>query len=68
MAVNDHSLTFRRHGVLPSYAHYRLADLELAQGRVQNAHHLAQQAVDALRQVQGDSGGGSTAALTELET
>jgi DNA-binding winged helix-turn-helix (wHTH) protein/tetratricopeptide (TPR) repeat protein len=53
-------------GVLPGYAHYRLADLELAQGRVPDAHRLAQQAVDAMRQVQGDFGGEPTGALSEL--
>ena len=53
-------------GVQPGYAHYRLADLELAQGRVQDAHRLAQQAVDAMRQVPGDSGGEPTGAMSEL--
>lgn len=53
-------------GVLPGYAHYRLADLELAQGRVQDAHRLVQQAVDAMRQDPGDSGGEPTGALSEL--
>lgn len=53
-------------GVLPGYAHYRLADLELAQGRVQDAHRLVQQAVDAMRPAQGDSGGERTGALSEL--
>jgi eukaryotic-like serine/threonine-protein kinase len=33
----------------PSYALYRLADLELAQGKVQDAERLAQQAVDFMR-------------------
>jgi eukaryotic-like serine/threonine-protein kinase len=38
----------------PGYAMYRLADLELTQGRVQDAHRLAQQAIDAIRPSQGD--------------
>lgn len=38
----------------PAYPSYRLADLELTEGRVQEAHKLAQQAVDAYRAVQGD--------------
>lgn len=37
----------------PSYVMYRLADLKLAQGRVQEARPLAQQAVDILRPMQG---------------
>jgi eukaryotic-like serine/threonine-protein kinase len=36
----------------PSYVLYRLADLQLAQGRVKDAHRLAQQAVDLLRPAQ----------------
>jgi eukaryotic-like serine/threonine-protein kinase len=39
-----------------SYPEYRLADLELTEGRVQEAHKLAQQAVDTQRVVQGDYG------------
>lgn len=38
----------------PGYAHYRLSDLELTQGHVQNAHRLAQEALDGLRPIQGD--------------
>ena len=38
----------------PGYAHYRLSDLELTRGHVQNAHRLAQQALDGLRPIQGD--------------
>jgi tetratricopeptide (TPR) repeat protein len=38
----------------PGYAHYRLSDLELTRGNVQNAHRLVQQALDALRPTQGD--------------
>jgi DNA-binding winged helix-turn-helix (wHTH) protein/tetratricopeptide (TPR) repeat protein len=38
----------------PGYAHYRLSDLELTRGHVQNAHRLVQQALDALRPTQGD--------------
>lgn len=38
----------------PGYAHYRLSDLELTQGHVQDAHRLVQQALDALRPTQGD--------------
>jgi len=37
----------------PSYPWYRLADLKLTEGRVQEAHQLAQQAIDALRAMQG---------------
>jgi len=37
----------------PSYPWYRLADLKLTEGRVQEARKLAQQAVDALRGIQG---------------
>ncbi len=37
----------------PGYELYRLADLELAQGRVQEAQRLAEQAVDALKREQG---------------
>ncbi|PYV79259.1 MAG: hypothetical protein DMG93_21075, partial [Acidobacteria bacterium] len=37
----------------PSYALYRFADLELAQGNVKEGHRLAQQAVDALGPTQG---------------
>jgi DNA-binding winged helix-turn-helix (wHTH) protein/tetratricopeptide (TPR) repeat protein len=37
----------------PAYPWYRLADLKLTEGRVQDAHKLAQQAVDALRAQQG---------------
>ncbi len=33
----------------PGYALYRLADLQLAQGHVRDAHRLAQQALDSLR-------------------
>jgi len=36
-----------------SYVLYRLADLELAQGNVQEGHRLAQQAVDIIGQTQG---------------
>ncbi len=35
--------------VAPAYAMYRLADLELAEGQVKNAHDLAAQAVDIIR-------------------
>jgi DNA-binding winged helix-turn-helix (wHTH) protein/tetratricopeptide (TPR) repeat protein len=38
----------------PGYAHYRLSDLELTRGHVQNAHRLVQQALDTLRPTQGD--------------
>jgi len=38
----------------PGYAHYRLSDLELTRGHVQNAHRLVQQALDVLRPAQGD--------------
>ena len=38
----------------PAYPWYRLADLKLTEGRVQEAHKLAQQAVDAYQAVQGD--------------
>jgi tetratricopeptide (TPR) repeat protein len=38
----------------PGYAHYRLSDLELTQGHVQNAHRLVQEALDALRPIRGD--------------
>jgi DNA-binding winged helix-turn-helix (wHTH) protein/tetratricopeptide (TPR) repeat protein len=38
----------------PGYAHYRLSDLELTRGHVQNAHRLVQQALDALLPTQGD--------------
>ncbi len=37
----------------PSYVLYRLADLELAQGNVNEGHQLAQQAVDTIGQTQG---------------
>jgi eukaryotic-like serine/threonine-protein kinase len=37
----------------PAYPWYRLADLELTEGRVEEAHKLAQQAIDALRAEQG---------------
>jgi eukaryotic-like serine/threonine-protein kinase len=37
----------------PGYAMYRLADLKLAQGRVKEAHPLAQKAVDTLRPIKG---------------
>lgn len=37
----------------PGYELYRLADLELAQGRVQQAQRLAEEAVDALKREQG---------------
>ena len=40
----------------PGYFLYRLSDLELAQGRVQDAHHLAQRAIDAIRPAQGGYG------------
>ncbi|MGO9088469.1 MAG: tetratricopeptide repeat protein [Candidatus Sulfotelmatobacter sp.] len=40
----------------PGYLLYRLSDLELAQGRVQDAHHLAQRAIDAIRPAQGGYG------------
>jgi len=53
-------------GVLPGYACYRLADLELTQGDVQDAHRHAQQVVDAMRQTQGDPGGERTGALSEF--
>jgi len=38
----------------PAYPSYRLADLELTEGRVEEAQKLAQQAVDTFRAVQGD--------------
>jgi DNA-binding winged helix-turn-helix (wHTH) protein/tetratricopeptide (TPR) repeat protein len=38
----------------PGYVEYRLSDLELTLGHVQNAHRLAQEALDGLRPVQGD--------------
>ncbi len=38
---------------VPANAQYRLADLELTEGRVEEAHKLAQQAVNALRAEQG---------------
>lgn len=37
----------------PSYALYRLADLELAKGNVKEGHRMAQQAVDTIRPTQG---------------
>jgi eukaryotic-like serine/threonine-protein kinase len=37
----------------PGYLLYRLADVELAQGHLQDAHRYAQQAVDAIRPNQG---------------
>ncbi len=37
----------------PIYPWYRLADLKLTEGQVEEAHKLAQQAVDAQRAVQG---------------
>jgi len=37
----------------PGYELYRLADLELAQGRVQEAQRLAEQSVDVLKREQG---------------
>lgn len=37
----------------PGYILYRLADLELAQGRLLDAHHHAQQAIEELRPNQG---------------
>jgi tetratricopeptide (TPR) repeat protein len=37
----------------PSYALYRLADLDLAQGNVKEGHRLAQQAVDMIGPIQG---------------
>jgi DNA-binding winged helix-turn-helix (wHTH) protein/tetratricopeptide (TPR) repeat protein/TolB-like protein len=40
----------------PGYAQYRLSDLELARGHVQNAHRLAQQALDGITPIQGDYG------------
>jgi eukaryotic-like serine/threonine-protein kinase len=46
----------------PSYSLYRLADLELAQGRVRDAHRLAQQALDSLRAKNFDTEG----AMSEL--
>lgn len=39
----------------PSYAMYRLADLELAQGQAKKAHDLAAQAVDLIRPTHGTS-------------
>ena len=38
---------------VPAYAQYRLADLKLTEGRVEEAYKLVQQAVDALRAAQG---------------
>jgi DNA-binding winged helix-turn-helix (wHTH) protein/tetratricopeptide (TPR) repeat protein len=38
---------------VPAYAQYRLADLKLTEGRVEEAYKLAQQAADALRAAQG---------------
>ena len=46
----------------PGSTLYRLADLELAQGRVKDAHRLAQQAVDSLRPKKFDEDG----AISEL--
>lgn len=40
----------------PGYFLYRLSDLQLAQGRVKDAHHLAQRAIDAIRPAQGGYG------------
>lgn len=37
----------------PGYFFYRLADLSLAEGRVQDAHRLAQQAVDSYLSIHG---------------
>jgi len=39
----------------PGYDMYRLADLKLAQGQVQDAYRLAQQAIEAIRPIQGAS-------------
>jgi DNA-binding winged helix-turn-helix (wHTH) protein/tetratricopeptide (TPR) repeat protein/TolB-like protein len=38
----------------PGYVHYRLSDLELTRGHVQDAHRLVQQALDGIRPTQGD--------------
>ncbi len=38
----------------PNYAWYRLADLLLTEGRVEEAHKLAQEAVDALQAIHGN--------------
>lgn len=38
----------------PGYVEYRMSDLELTRGHVQNAHRLAEEALDGLRPVQGD--------------
>jgi DNA-binding winged helix-turn-helix (wHTH) protein/tetratricopeptide (TPR) repeat protein/TolB-like protein len=46
----------------PAYAMYRLADLELAQGHVQDAHRLVAQAMDSLRSKNFDLHG----AMSEL--
>jgi len=40
----------------PGYLLYRLSDLELTQGRLKDAHRLAQRALDALRPNQGGYG------------
>jgi tetratricopeptide (TPR) repeat protein len=49
----------------PWYAMYRLADLDLAEGHVQDAHRLAQQAIDQIRPIHG-AYGNLTSAMTEL--
>ena len=49
----------------PQYVLYRVADLELARGNVKQAQHLAQQAVDGYRPIQG-AYQYLTAALIEL--
>lgn len=40
----------------PGYLYFRLADLELAEGRVPEAHRLAQQGIDEIRPNQGAYG------------
>jgi len=40
----------------PGYLQYRLSDLELSRGHVQNAHRLGQQALDGIRSQQGRYG------------
>ena len=40
----------------PSYALYRMSDLQLTQGHVREAHRLAQQAIDSIQRTQGGFG------------
>jgi eukaryotic-like serine/threonine-protein kinase len=52
------------HG-LPGYALSRLSDVALLQGQVQDAQRFAQQAIDAIRSIQGDYEH-LTSAMTEM--